>query len=240
MLVDTLLTFFVIRFRLGLSLILCIFATGSSPSSICRSSAHVAERSPTAAGFPLVDRGLRLRHHDDMAARARESCSSAWRRRGAVEGVPKSLFKDPPHVCPHRHLPHRDAPDAVRTRCWHNLSHNKVPARASGVPHRGVRDVPGSRSPTASPCESLGHGCGASAFATLHEPPGCDARARALRGPRAGIRPDGDPLFFLSRQKIVPTVGCIGMAFWRDRILRRDGAQTPANVTTTSTSRPTG
>jgi len=53
--------------------------------------------------------------------------------------------------------------------------------------------------------------------------------ARALRGPRLEFDLM-ETSFFLSRQKIVPTVGGIGMAFWRDRIFAAM-ARNAGNVT---------
>ena len=230
MLVDTLLTFFVIRYMWGYPLILCIFATGFFATIDL--SFFVATLLKIADGgwFPL----------------AIGACvfitMTTWRRGREIlfqrleEGsVPlraflDSLFKDPPHRVPGTAIFLTATPDAVPHALLHNLSHNKVLHERVVFLTVEVRDVPWISFADRVTCESLGHGCWRIRvrYGFMNRPD--VTRALELCG-ALGLEFDlMETSFFLSRQKIVPVSGGVGMAFWRDRIFAAM-ARNAGNVT---------
>jgi KUP system potassium uptake protein len=230
MLVDTLLTFFVIRFGWGYPLILCIFATGFFAIIDLAFFSATLLKIADGGWFPLVI-GACVFVTMTTWRRGREVL---FRRleEGAVplKGFLKSLFKDPPHRVPGTAIFLTATPDAVPHALLHNLNHNKVLHERVVFLTVEVRDVPWVAFADRVTCESLGHGCWRIRvrYGFMNRP---DV-TRALELCAAlGLEFDlMETSFFLSRQKIVPTVGGIGMAFWRDRIFAAM-ARNAGNVT---------
>jgi KUP system potassium uptake protein len=218
MLVDTLLSFFVIRYMWNYPLAACIAATGFF--AVIDISFFSATLLKIADGgwFPL----------------AIGACvfvtMTTWRRGREIllqrleEGsVPlgaflDSLFRDAPHRVPGTAVFLTATPDAVPHALLHNLNHNKVLHERVVFMTVEVRDVPWVAFTERLKVEPLGHGCWQVRvrYGFMNRPD----ITRALELCSAlGLEFDMmETSFFLSRQKIVPTAGGIGMAFWRDRI----------------------
>jgi KUP system potassium uptake protein len=230
MLVDTLLTFFVIRYMWNYPLVLCVLATGFFATIDL--SFFVATLLKIADGgwFPL----------------AIGACvfvtMSTWRRgreilfrrleEGAVplKGFLASLFKDPPHRVPGTAIFLTATPDAVPHALLHNLNHNKVLHERVVFLTVEVRDVPWVAFTERVSSESLGHGCW-----RIRVRYGFMNRPDVMRALElcAALGLEFDMMstsFFLSRQKIVPVHGGPGMAFWRDRLFAAM-ARNAGNVT---------
>src|SRR5436853_1609504 len=230
MLVDTLLTFFVIRYMWKYPLAVCILATGFFAAIDLSFFSATLLKIADGGWFPL----------------AIGACvfiiMTTWRRgreilfRRLEEGaVPlksflEALFKDAPHRVPGTAIFLTATPDAVPHALLHNLNHNKVLHERVVFLTVEVRDVPWISFADRVTCEGLGHGCWRIRvrYGFMNRP---DV-TRALELCRAlGLEFDlMETSFFLSRQKIVPTVGGIGMAFWRDRIFAAM-ARNAGNVT---------
>jgi KUP system potassium uptake protein len=230
MLVDTLLTFFVIRYGWGYPLVLCILATGFFAT--IDFSFFIATLTKVAEGgwFPLaigacvfVTMSTWRRGREILFQRLEESAVP-------LKSFLDSLFKDPPHRVPGTAIFLTATPDAVPHALLHNLSHNKVLHERVVFLTVEVRDVPWVSFTDRISVDSLGHGCWRVRvrYGFMNRP---DV-TRALELCAAlGLEFDlMETSFFLSRQKIVPTVGGIGMAFWRDRVFAAM-ARNAGNVT---------
>jgi len=230
MLVDTLLTFFVIRYMWNYPLILCIIATGFFAT--IDTAFFIATLLKIADGgwFPLAIGACVF------------ATMTTWRRgreilfqrleEGAVplKGFLDSLFKDPPHRVPGTAIFLTATPDSVPHALLHNLNHNKVLHERVVFLTVEVRDVPWIAFSDRVTCDSLGHGCWRIRvrYGFMNRPD--VTRALELCG-ALGIEFDlMETSFFLSRQKIVPVHGGPGMAFWRDRIFAAM-ARNAGNVT---------
>jgi KUP system potassium uptake protein len=230
MLVDTLLTFFVIRYGWGYPLVLCIFATGFF--AIIDVSFFSATLLKIADGgwFPLAI-GATVFITMTTWRRGREILFQRLEE-GAVplKGFLDSLFKDPPQRVPGTAIFLTATPDAVPHALLHNLSHNKVLHERVVFLTVEVRDVPWISFADRVTCESLGHGCWRIRvrYGFMNRPD--VTRALELCGALGLEFNLMETSFFLSRQKIVPVHGGIGMAFWRDRLFAAM-ARNAGNVT---------
>jgi KUP system potassium uptake protein len=230
MLVDTLLTFFVIRYGWGYPLVLCIFATGFF--AIIDVSFFSATLLKIADGgwFPLAI-GAAVFITMTTWRRGREILFQRLEE-GAVplKGFLDSLFKDPPQRVPGTAIFLTATPDAVPHALLHNLSHNKVLHERVVFLTVEVRDVPWISFADRVTCESLGHGCWRIRvrYGFMNRPD--VTRALELCGALGLEFNLMETSFFLSRQKIVPVHGGIGMAFWRDRLFAAM-ARNAGNVT---------
>jgi KUP system potassium uptake protein len=230
MLVDTLLTFFVIRYMWSYPLWLCILATGFFATIDL--SFFIATLLKIADGgwFPLAIGACVF------------ATMTTWRRgreilfqrleEGAVplQGFLSSLFKDPPIRVPGTAIFLTATPDAVPHALLHNLKHNKVLHERVVFLTVEVRDVPWISFADRVTCEAMGHGCWRIRvrYGFMNRPD--VTRALELCG-ALGLEFDlMETSFFLSRQKIVPVHGGAGMAFWRDRIFAAM-ARNAGNVT---------
>ena len=230
MLVDTLLTFFVIRYMWGYPLLLCLFATGFFGIIDLAFFASTLTKIHDGGWFPL----------------AIGACvfivMTTWRRGREIlfqvleeSSVPLapflgSLFRDPPHRVPGTAVFLTATPDATPHALLHNLNHNKVLHERVVFLTVDMRDVPWVPFTERISCESLGHGCWQVRvrYGFMDRP---DV-TRALEHCGAlGLEFEHmETSFFLSRQKIVPTHGGIGMMFWRDRLFAAM-ARNAGNVT---------
>jgi KUP system potassium uptake protein len=218
MLVDTLLTFFVIRFMWGYPLWLCVAATGFF--AIVDLSFFSATLTKIADGgwFPLV------------IGAGVYAVMATWRRGREVlfaqlnaQSVPlgpflEALFRDPPQRVPGTAIFLTATPDATPHALLHNLNHNKVLHERVVFLTVEMRDVPWVSFEERVRVERLGNGCWRLRlrFGFMNRP---DVNgALDLCGP-LGLRFEPmETSFFVSRQKIVATEGGIGMALWRDRL----------------------
>jgi KUP system potassium uptake protein len=218
MLVDTLLTFFVIRYGWGYPLWLCVSATGFF--AVIDAAFFSATLTKIADGgwFPLV---IGAGVYVTMAT---------WRRGREVlfdtlnaSSVPltpflESLFRDPPQRVPGTAVFLTATPDATPHALLHNLNHNKVLHERVVFLTVEVRDVPWVAFEDRVTCERLGNGCWRVRvrYGFMNRP---DVTAALDLCGSLGLRLEPmETSYFLSRQKVVATEEGIGMASWRDRL----------------------
>jgi KUP system potassium uptake protein len=230
MLVDTLLTFFVIRYMWNYPLALCILATGFFAIIDIAFFSATLLKIADGGWFPLAI-GACVFLTMTTWRRGREILFQRLEE-GAVplKGFLEALFKDPPHRVPGTAIFLTATPDAVPHALLHNLNHNKVLHERVVFLTVEVRDVPWISFADRVTCESLGHGCWRIRvrYGFMNRPD--VTRALELCG-ALGLEFDlMETSFFLSRQKIVPVHGGVGMAFWRDRIFAAM-ARNAGNVT---------
>jgi len=230
MLVDTLLTFFVIRYGWGYPLWLCIFATGSFALVDLAFFSSTLLKIGDGGWFPLViGAGVYL-------------IMATWRRGREMlfetlnsSSVPlapflESLFKDPPQRVPGTAVFLTATPDATPHALLHNLNHNKVLHERVVFLTVQIRDVPWVAFEERVTCERLGHGCWRVRlrYGFMNRP---DVTSALELCGALGLQLEPmETSFFLSRQKIVPTEGGAGMALWRDRVFAAM-ARNAGNVT---------
>jgi KUP system potassium uptake protein len=218
MLVDTLLTFFVIRFGWGYPLWLCITATGFFAAFDV--SFFVATLLKIADGgwFPLL---IGACVYVVMATwrRGREALFDQLNAQSVPLGpFLESLFRDPPQRVPGTAIFLTATPDATPHALLHNLNHNKVLHERVVFLTVEMRDVPWVSFEDRVRVERLGNGCWRLRlrYGFMNRPD--VTSALDLCGPLGLKFEPMETSFFVSRQKIVATEGGIGMAFWRDRL----------------------
>ena len=218
MLVDTLLTFFVIRFGWRYPLLLSLFATGFFAIIDLSFFSATLLKIGDGGWFPLV------------IGSAIFMLMTTWRRgrrilfeRLRAESVPlapflKSLFLEPPLRVPGTAVYLTATPESTPHALLHSLKHFK--ALHSRVVFLSVEflDVPHAAFEERLTCERLGRECWRVRvrYGFMNRP---DV-VRALEACGAvGLEIDFmDTSFFLSRQTIVAVPGRGGMAFWRERL----------------------
>jgi KUP system potassium uptake protein len=218
MLVDTLLTFFVIRYMWNYPLWLCVLATGFFAFIDVTFFSATLLKIADGGWFPLAI-GACVFLTMTTWRRGREILFQRLEE-GAVplKGFLDSLFKDPPHRVPGTAVFLTATPDAVPHALLHNLNHNKVLHERVVFLTVEVRDMPWIAFSDRVTSESMGHGCWRIRvrYGFMNRPD--VTRALELCG-ALGLEFDMmETSFFLSRQKIVPVHGGAGMAFLRDRI----------------------
>jgi KUP system potassium uptake protein len=220
MMVDTLLTFFVIRFGWRYPLWLCLFATGFFLVIDVAFFASTLTKVDDGGWFPLAIGGAMF------------AVMSTWRRgreiliqRLNATSVPlepflKSLFTDPPPRVPGTAVFLTATPDATPHALLHNLNHNKVLHERMVFLTVETRDVPWVQFDERVKCERLGNGCWRVRvrYGFMNRPD--VTRALDLCGP-LGLEFDlMQTSFFLSREKLVPAAegGISSMARWREHM----------------------
>ena len=219
MLVDTLLTFFVIRFGWRYPLWLCIFATGFFLVVDVAFFSSTLAKIDDGGWFPLA------------IGAAMFVVMSTWRRgreilfqRLNASSVPlepflKSLFAAPPQRVPGTAIFLTAQPDVTPHALLHNLNHNKVLHERIVFLTVETRDVPWVQFDERVLVERLGNGCWRVRvrYGFMNRPD--VTRALELCG-MLGL--EFDPMqtsFFLSREKLVPAEGGISpMARWREHM----------------------
>jgi KUP system potassium uptake protein len=231
MLVDTLLTFFVIRYGWRYPLWLCLFATGFFLVIDIAFFSATLLKIADGGWFPLAIGGTVFivmttwrRGRDVLFDRLRA---------GSVPLEPflKSLFTAPPVRVPGTSVFLTATPDATPHALLHNLNHNKVLHERVVFLTVETRDVPWVPFEERVVCERLGHGCWRVLlrYGFMNRP---DV-TRALELCSAlGLEFElMETSFFLSREKIVPMEGGIlPMARWRERMFAAM-ARNAANIT---------
>ncbi len=230
MLVDTLLTFFVIRYGWGYPLALCILATGFFALVDLAFFSSTLLKIADGGWFPLViGAGVYL----TMATwrRGREMLFETLNST-SVPLAPflEALFKDPPQRVPGTAVFLTATPDATPHALLHNLNHNKVLHERVVFLTVQIRDVPWVAFEERVTCERLGHGCWRVRvrYGFMNRP---DVTSALELCGALGLQLEPmETSFFLSRQKIVPTEGGAGVALWRDRVFAAM-ARNAGNVT---------
>jgi KUP system potassium uptake protein len=231
MMVDTMLTFFVIRFGWGYPLWLCLTATGfflvidAAFFSATLTKIHDGGWFPLAIGacvFVVMTTWRRGR--EVLFERLAESSVP-------LEPFLKSLFTDPPPRVPGTAIFLTATPEATPHALLHNLNHNKVLHERVVFLTVETHEVPWVPFEDRVSCDPLGHGCWQVRvrYGFMNRPD--VVRALDLCG-ALGLEFDMmQTSFFLSRQQVVPsTGGPLAMALWRERMFAAM-ARNATNVT---------
>ncbi|HEY4066001.1 MAG TPA: KUP/HAK/KT family potassium transporter, partial [Burkholderiaceae bacterium] len=219
MLVDTILTFFVIRYGWGYPLILCVFSTGFFLIVDLSFFASTLTKIDDGGWFPLlIGAGVFI----VMATwrRGREILFDRLRRSSVpLEPFIESLFRQPPGRVPGTAVFLTATPDVTPHALLHNLNHNKVLHERVVFLTVEFRDVPWVSFAERVKCERLGHGCWRVRvrYGFMNRPD--VMRALDLCGAMGLDCNMMETSFFLSREKIVPVPGGpSSMAMWRERM----------------------
>ena len=219
MLVDTLLTFFVIRYGWRYPLWLCVFATGFFLIVDLSFLSATLLKIGDGGWFPLAIGAVVF------------AIMTTWRRGREVlyehlttSSIPLSqfldmLFKEPPHRIPGTAVFLTATPDATPHALLHNLNHNKVLHERVVFLTVEVRDVPWVAFSERVNVDALGNGCWRVSlrYGFMNRPD--VTRALELCGALGLEFEMMETSFFLSRQLIVPKEGGIApMALWRERM----------------------
>jgi KUP system potassium uptake protein len=218
MLVDTLLTFFVIRYLWGYPLWLCVFATGSFFVVDVAFFGATLLKVVDGGWFPLVIGAIVF------------TVMTTWRRgrhimfeRLRKVSVPlapflESLFLDPPQRVPGTAVFLTATPEATPHALLHNLSHNKVLHERVVFLTADVTEEPWVPFQDRVRVAKLGHGCWRMnvRFGFMNEP---DISQTLEIAATLGLEFDMmTTSFFLSRETVVPVAAAGGMARWRERL----------------------
>ena len=219
MLVDTILTFFVIRFHWRYPLALCILATAFFFLIDLVFFSATLTKVADGGWFPLAIGALAFtvmatwrRGREILFARLREASVP-------LQPFLKSLFVQPPLRVPGTAVFLTATPDVTPNALLHNLNHNKVLHERVVFLTVEVRNVPWVPFSERAKIERLGNG----AF-RLGLRYGYMNRPDVSQGLElcGGYGLDFNLMetsFFLSREKIVPVGGRAGgMALWRERL----------------------
>ena len=218
MLVDTLLTFFVIRFLWKYPLWLCIFATGVFVIVDVAFFASTLLKVVDGGWFPLLIGAIVF------------TVMTTWRKGRSIlfdrlkaSSVPlkpflDSLFIGPPQRVPGTAVFLTATPEATPHALLHNLNHNKVLHERVVFLTAEVTEEP--RVPLADRMElvKLGNGCWRMnvRYGFMDEPD--IARTLEIAG-TLGLEFDMmTTSFFLSRETVVPVAAVSDMAFWREKL----------------------
>jgi KUP system potassium uptake protein len=219
MLVTTFLTFFVIRHGWGYPLWLCLLATGFFLAVDATLFASAMHKVLEGGWFPLV------------LGAAVFAVMMTWRRgrttlldRLRTSSVPlgpflDSLFLAPPQRVSGTAVFLTATPDATPHALLHSLKHYKVLHERNVFLTVEFRDVPWVRFEDRVVCQALGRDCWRVAvrYGFMDRPD--VGHALELCGP-AGLQLDpAEVSYFLSREKIVPSVAAkSALVRWRDRL----------------------
>ena len=219
MLVDTLLTFFVIRFAWRYPLWLCIFATGFFVLVDLAFFSSTLLKVVDGGWFPLVIGGMVFlimrtwrQGREIMFERLRTSSVP-------LQGFLESLFREPPTRVPGTAIFLTATPEATPHALLHNLSHNKVLHERVVFLTVEMADVPWVSFQKRVAVTKLGHGCWRLKvrYGFMNEPD--IAQALEIAG-TFGLEFDMmTTSFFLSRETVVPVAALpSAMAHWRERL----------------------
>jgi KUP system potassium uptake protein len=216
-LIDTLLTFFVIRFGWRYNLILALAATGFflfvDFSFLAANFTKVFE----GGWFPLA---LAVILYTFMVTwrRGREILFEQLRETAiSLQSFLDALFAHELHRVQGTAVYLSSEPDAVPHALLHNLAHNKVLHERTVFMTVIVQEVPWVSDKERVEIRDLGHNCyRVDARFGFKEDPDVPAALRCCAAHGLEFTPL-ETSFFLSRQNVVPTRDR-GMALWRDRI----------------------
>jgi KUP system potassium uptake protein len=218
MIVTTFLAFFVIRYRWGYPLWLCVIATGSFLLVDSTLLAAALAKVLDGGWFPLAVGAVVF------------TVMTSWRRGRSLlmmrlqgTSVPlvallQSLFAAPPARVPGTAVFLTSAPDATPHALLHSLKHYKVLHETNVFMTVVFCEVPWLPAAGRVVCEPLAHGCWrVTAHYGFMEQPDV-ATALAFCAP-SGLRIEpADVSYFLSREKIVPGAATAATAAWRNRL----------------------
>jgi KUP system potassium uptake protein len=218
MLVTTLLTFFVLRYGWGYPLWLCVLATAFFMLIDAVFFAAAMHKVLDGGWFPLV-LGAFIFMIMMTWRRGRETLYE--RVTGSsppLEGFLQSLFLYPPQRCPGTAVFLTSTPDTTPNALLHSLKHYKVLHEQNVFMTVDFGDVPFVEPEERVVCKRLAHDCWlVTARYGFMETPDVGL-ALELCGPQGLQLEPMEVTYFLSREKIVPSVRVEGMALWRDKI----------------------
>jgi KUP system potassium uptake protein len=218
MMVDTLLTFFVIRYRWNYPLALCILATGFFLVIDLGFFSSTLLKIRDGGWFPLLI-GLCMFVVMSTWRRGREILFARLRASSVpLEGFLESLFADPPQRAAGTAVFLTATPEVTPHALLHNLNHNKVLHERVVFLTVDIREEPWVSGKERVTCQKLGHGCWRVrvSYGFLDRP---DITRALKQCAGAGLEIDMmETSFFLSREKIVPIAGGRAMMLWRDRL----------------------
>ena len=231
MLVDTLLTFFVIRYMWRYPLWLCLFATGFFLVIDLAFFGATLLKMADGGWFPLAI-GLCLLVIMTTWRRGREALFERLQESSVpLRPFLKSLMASPPPRVPGTAVFLTATPEATPHALLHNLNHNKVLHERVVFLTVEVHDVPWVPFSERVECHRLGDGCWRMRihYGFMNRPD--VTQALELCG-ALGLEFDMmQTSFFLSRQKLVPSpAGVSSMAMWRERLFAAM-ARNASNVT---------
>jgi KUP system potassium uptake protein len=220
MVVDSVLTFFVIRYGWGYPLLLCIGATGFFIVVDMAFFSATLLKIADGGWFPLVIGAVMFTFMTTWR-RGREILLERLRTSTVpLESFLESLFHDAPQRVPGTAVFLTATPDVAPHALLHNLYHNKVLHERAIFLTVNVKDVPAVPAQERVSVHPLGRECYrvTLSFGFMDEPDVwqtlnelCPARGLAFDLMQTS--------FFLSRQIVVPIEGGISaMALWRERI----------------------
>ena len=230
MLVTTFLTFFVVRYGWGYPLWLCLLATGFFMVVDTTLFGAALLKIHEGGWFPLALGAVDLRRHDDVAAGARDPVRAAAAGCGAARAFMKSLLREPPQRVSGTAVYLTATPDATPQALLHSLKHFQTLHERVVFLTIEFRDVPWIAFEERVICERLGGNCWRVRvrYGFMNRP---DA-TRALEHCGA-LGLEIEPMqtsYFVSRQRVVPSAGPGGMAYWRERLFAAM-ARNAGNVT---------
>jgi KUP system potassium uptake protein len=218
MLVDTLLTFFVVRYLWGYPLWLCLGATGFFAIVDLAFFSATLLKIAEGGWFPLLIGAIMF----TVMTTWRKGRSIMFARLQKVS-VPlgsflESLFIGPPQRVPGTAVFLTATPEATPHALLHNLSHNKVLHERVVFLTAEVTDEPWVQSEDRVKVSELGNGCWRMnvRYGFMNVPD----IARSLRHAKAlGLEFDMmTTSFFLSRETVVPVAASSGMSLWREKL----------------------
>jgi len=220
MLVDTILTFFVIRYGWGYPLALCLAATGFFLVVDIAFFSATLLKVADGGWFPLAI-GAAVFVVMTTWRRGREILFTRLRASTVpLESFLVSLFGDAPQRVPGTAVFLTATPDVVPHALLHNLYHNKVLHERVVFLNVRVKDVPWVPLEERAQVEPLGHECYRVTleFGFMNRPDVWQSLSELP--PEHGLEFDlMRTSFFLSRERVIPVKGKEGgMALWRERL----------------------
>ena len=218
MLIDTLLTFFVVRYAWHYKLLLAVVATAAFAIVDAAFFSSALLKTGEGGWFPLSIAAVML------------AIMLTWRRgrellrkklySGSIELKPflESLLADPPHRCGGTAVFMLSRADVVPRSFLHNLSHNKVMHQRVIFLTVCIEEEPRLGPEERLTLEDIGEDCWIAVLRFgFMEPPDVP---RALREclPEDMQFEMMDTSFFLSREKVISRPGAGGMADWREHL----------------------
>jgi KUP system potassium uptake protein len=218
MLVTTLLTFFVLRYGWKYPLWLCLLSTAFFLVIDAVFFAAAMHKILDGGWFPLALGAFVF------------TVMITWRRGREIlratltggnpplQGFLQSLFQYPPQRVPGTAVFLTSTPDTTPNALLHSLKHYKVLHERNVFMTVQFRDVPFIEQEERVECELLSNDCWrvAAHYGFMETP---DVEVALALCARDGLQLEPmEVTFFLSREKIVPSVEVGGMALWRDKL----------------------
>jgi KUP system potassium uptake protein len=219
MTVDTMLTFFVVRYAWKYPLWLCVCATAFFLVFDLTFLSATLLKVADGGWFPLVIGGIVF-----TIMRTWRSGREIMFERLRETSVPlkpflDSLFRDPPHRVPGTSVFLTATPDATPSALLHNLNHNKVLHERVVFLTVQITEQPWVQPLDRMSLVKLGHGCWRMTlrYGFMDEP---DVVKALEVADTLGLEFDlMTTSFFLSREMVVPSAAVeSGMPLWRDRV----------------------